>query len=85
MYCGKEVRQTTMVFKDMQLKIAFRTKNTIILWHNRPMREVIEIRNLKECDCTTVAERRHVLPPLPSSLFAPRVARLRGNYLVAQQ
>jgi hypothetical protein len=30
------------------------------------MREVIKIRNLKERDCTTVAERCRVLPPLPS-------------------
>jgi hypothetical protein len=37
------------------------------VWRNCPMREVIEIRNLKECDCATVAERRRVLPPLPSS------------------
>jgi hypothetical protein len=56
-----------------------------ILWHNRPMREVMKFRNLKERDCATVAERRRILPPLPSPLFALRVARLRGNYLVAQQ
>jgi hypothetical protein len=36
----------------------------IILWLNRPMRELIKFRNLKECDCTTVAERCCVLPPL---------------------
>jgi hypothetical protein len=50
-----------------------------VLWHNRPMRELIKFRNLKEWDCATVAERCSVLPPLPSSLFAPRVARLHGN------
>jgi hypothetical protein len=26
-----------------------------ILWRNRPMRELIKIRNLKERDCATVA------------------------------
>jgi hypothetical protein len=41
-----------------------------ILWRNRPMREVITFRNFKECDCTTVAERCRVLPPLPSPRFA---------------
>jgi hypothetical protein len=30
------------------------------------MQEVIKIRNLKERDCATVAERCRVLPPLPS-------------------
>jgi hypothetical protein len=30
------------------------------------MREGIEFRNLKKRDCTTVAERCRVLPPLPS-------------------
>jgi hypothetical protein len=49
------------------------------------MREVMIFRNLTERDCATVAERRSVLPPLPSPLCAPRVARLRSNYLVAQQ
>jgi hypothetical protein len=49
------------------------------------MRQVINLRNLKERDCATVVERRRVLPPLPSPLFAPRVARLRGNTRVAQQ
>jgi hypothetical protein len=44
------------------------------------MREVIKFRNLKERDCTTDAERYRVLPPHPSPLFAPRVARLRGKY-----
>jgi hypothetical protein len=47
-----------------------------ILWRDRPMREVIKFRNLKELDCATVADRCRVLPPLPSPLFAPRVARL---------
>jgi hypothetical protein len=37
-----------------------------ILWCNRPMREVIKFRNLKERDCATVVERCRVLPPLPS-------------------
>jgi hypothetical protein len=37
----------------------------IILWRNRPMREVMKFRNLKERDCATVAERCRVLPPLP--------------------
>jgi hypothetical protein len=56
-----------------------------LLWRNRPMRELLKFRNLKECDCATVAERCRVLPPLPSPLFAPRVAGLRGNCWVAQQ
>jgi hypothetical protein len=60
-------------------------KTPYIFWHNRPMREVIKIRNLKERDCTTVAERCRVFPPLPSLRVVPRVARLRSNYLVAQQ
>jgi hypothetical protein len=30
------------------------------------MQELIKIRNLKERDCATVAERFRVLPPLPS-------------------
>jgi hypothetical protein len=59
--------------------------NSSILWRNRPMREVIKIRNLKERDCTTVAERCRVVPPLPSPVFAPRGARLRGNTRVAQK
>jgi hypothetical protein len=49
------------------------------LRHNRPMRELIKFRNLKEHDCATVAERCRILPPLPSPLFAPRVAGLLGN------
>jgi hypothetical protein len=36
------------------------------LWRNRPMQELIKIRNLKERDCATVAERCRVLPPFPS-------------------
>jgi hypothetical protein len=56
-----------------------------ILWRNHPMQELLKFRNLKECDCTTVAERCHVLPLLPSPLFALRVARLHSNYWVAQQ
>jgi hypothetical protein len=56
-----------------------------ILWCNRPMRELMKFRNLKERDCATIAEHCRVLPPLPSPLFAPRVAKLRDNYWVAQQ
>jgi hypothetical protein len=40
------------------------------------MREVIKIRNLKERDCTTVAERCRVFRPFPSLLFAPHRALL---------
>jgi hypothetical protein len=58
---------------------------TNILWRNRPMWELLKFRNLKERDCATVAERCCVLPPLPSPLFAPRVAGLRDNYWVVQQ
>jgi hypothetical protein len=47
-----------------------------ILWRNRPMRELIKIRNLKERDCATVAERCRVLPLLPSPRFAPHRALL---------
>jgi hypothetical protein len=36
------------------------------VWRNRPMRELIKIRNLMECDCATVAEDCRILPPLPS-------------------
>jgi hypothetical protein len=36
-----------------------------ILWRNRPMRELLKFRNLKERDCTAVAERCRVLSPLP--------------------
>jgi hypothetical protein len=43
------------------------------------MRGVITFRNLKERDCATVAERCRAMPPLPSPLFASRVARLRGD------
>jgi hypothetical protein len=52
------------------------------MWRNRPMREVMKFRNLKERDCATVAERCRILPPYP---FPPRVARLRDKYWVAQQ
>jgi hypothetical protein len=45
--------------------------SSTILWHNRPMREVMKFRNLKECDCATVAECRRVLPLHPSPIFAP--------------
>jgi hypothetical protein len=55
------------------------------VWRNRPMRELLKFRNLKGRDFATVAERCRVLPPLPSPLFAPRVAGLRGNCWVAQQ
>jgi hypothetical protein len=43
----------------------------IMLWHNRPMRDLIKFRNLEERDCATVVERCRVLPPLPSPCFAP--------------
>jgi hypothetical protein len=35
-YCGKEVRQITKLFKNTQIRVAFRTKNTIsnILKHS---------------------------------------------------
>jgi hypothetical protein len=56
-----------------------------VLWRNRPMRELLKFRNLKESDCATVAERYRVLPPLPSPLFARRVAGLRCNCWAAQQ
>jgi hypothetical protein len=42
------------------------SKVKTILWHNRPMQELIKVRNLKERDCATVAERCRILPPLPS-------------------
>jgi hypothetical protein len=35
-----------------------------ILWRNRPMRELLKYRNLKERDCAIVVERCRVLPPL---------------------
>jgi hypothetical protein len=40
-----------------------------ILWRNRPMRDLIKFRNLKERDCATVAERCKApyLPFLPLS------------------
>jgi hypothetical protein len=38
----------------------------LILWRNRPMREVITFRDFKERECATVAERCRVLPPLAS-------------------
>jgi hypothetical protein len=38
----------------------------LILWRNRPMREVITFRNFKERKCATVAEHCRILPPLPS-------------------
>jgi hypothetical protein len=34
-----------------------------ILWRNRPMRELLKFRNLKERDCATVAEGCRTLPP----------------------
>jgi hypothetical protein len=43
------------------------------------MRELLKFRNLKKRDCATVVERCRVLPPLPSPLFAPRVAELRES------
>jgi hypothetical protein len=30
-----------------------------------PIQELLKFRNLKECECTTVAERYRVLPPVP--------------------
>jgi hypothetical protein len=57
----------------------------MILWRNHSMRELLKFRNLKERDCATVAERCCVLPPLPSPLFALRVAGLRGNCWVTHQ
>jgi hypothetical protein len=42
----------------------------MILWRNRPMREVKTFRNFKERDCSTVAERYRVFPPLPFPCFA---------------
>jgi hypothetical protein len=47
-----------------------------ILWHNRPMQELLKFRNLKEWDCSTVAEHCHALLPLPSPSFAPHRALL---------
>jgi hypothetical protein len=39
-----------------------------IMWRNRPMRELLKFRNIKERDCVTVVERCRVLPPsLPLS------------------
>jgi hypothetical protein len=38
----------------------------ILLWRNRPMREVMNFRTLKERDCATVTVRYRVLPPFPS-------------------
>jgi hypothetical protein len=34
------------------------------------MRELIEFRNLEECDCAAVVKRCRVLPPLSSPRFA---------------
>jgi hypothetical protein len=36
-----------------------------IFWRNRPMRELLKFRNLKERNCTRVAEPCRALPPLP--------------------
>jgi hypothetical protein len=36
------------------------------MWRNRPMRELLKFRYLKERDCATVAERCRVLLPLSS-------------------
>jgi hypothetical protein len=47
-----------------------------VVWRNRPMRELLKFRNLKERDCTTVAERCRVLPHLSSPRFAPHLALL---------
>jgi hypothetical protein len=56
-----------------------------VVWRNHPMRELIKFRNLKKRDCATVVERCCILPPLPSPLFAPRFAGLRGHCWVVQQ
>jgi hypothetical protein len=40
------------------------------------MQQLLKFRNLKECDCATVAERYRVLPFLPSPCFAPHRAVL---------
>jgi hypothetical protein len=40
------------------------------------MRKLLKSRNLKRRDCTTVVERCHVLPPLPSPIFAPHCVLL---------
>jgi hypothetical protein len=67
------------------LSICTSTISEVLLWRNRPMRELLKFRNLKKRDCATVAERCRVLPPLHSPLFALRVAGLRGNCWVEQQ
>jgi hypothetical protein len=51
-------------------KYTFLNLMPMILWRNRPMRELLKFRNLKERDCATVAERCRILPPLPSPRFA---------------
>jgi hypothetical protein len=40
------------------------------------MQELLKFRNLKTHDCATVVEHCHILPPLPSPLFAPHRASL---------
>jgi hypothetical protein len=47
-----------------------------ILWHNRPMRELLKFRNMEDRDCATVVERCRALPPLPSPRLAPHRALL---------
>jgi hypothetical protein len=44
--------------------------NLNVLKRNRPMREVMKFRTLKERDCATVAERYRILRPLPFPRFA---------------
>jgi hypothetical protein len=40
------------------------------------MRELLKLRNLKECDLGTVVVHCRVLPPVPSPRFAPHRALL---------
>jgi chromosome condensin MukBEF complex kleisin-like MukF subunit len=55
MYCGKKVRQITKLFKETQLKITFRTNNTInnILKHYVPTEKYNNsgIYQMKCLDC----------------------------------
>jgi hypothetical protein len=57
-----------------------KTKYTYIVWHNSPLRELIKLRNLKKRYCATVVEHCCILPPLPSSCFAPH--RVLLGYVV---
>jgi hypothetical protein len=52
----------------------------MILWRNRPMRELLKFRNLKERNCATVVERCRAapcLPSLPLACASTSVARRR--------